>query len=383
MRPELWTVWGTHFTIPTYGFICLVGFVVAVWIAVRRAKKAGGDPEAITTIALIGGVFGILGSRGMHFVHYLWDGDGPGERPVTETAAAMLEGGEILGGVLLGVAAIVVYLAATRKPVRLYLDIIVAPMILAMGIGRLGCLMAGCCWGSPCVTQAGDAALPWAVRFPYGSPAYLRQWVDGLLTTPDELLWVMPGAERPSPIPPKILADGAIDGHHALSRYAEHRSEARALEGALPGRSRQQKAEYVAAALHLRELSARAGRPVTLANLREVAAGQHTLWIHPTQIYDAIALTLLFLVLSAVFHRRQRQVMVVAWTMVLYPISRFTQELIRADSPRDVGGLTISQFLSLVVLLLGVVLLVLLVKVLPPRSPRTGRGFVQPAKAPA
>ena len=75
--------------------------------------------------------------------------------------------------------------------------------------------------------------------------------------------------------------------------------------------------------------------------------------------------------------------MVVAWTMVLYPISRFTQELIRADSPRDVGGLTISQFLSLVVLLLGVVFLVLLVKILPPRSSRTGRGFVQPAKAPA
>ena len=58
------------------------------------------------------------------------------------------------------------------------------------------------------------------VTDPFGeyTPAYLQQWVDGLLTTPDELLWVMPGAERPSPMPPKILANEAIDGHHALSR---------------------------------------------------------------------------------------------------------------------------------------------------------------------
>ena len=108
-----------------------------------------------------------------------------------------------------------------------------------------------------------------------------------------------------------------------------------------------------------------------MADLRSIATAQHTLWVHPTQVYDAISLTLMFLVLSAVLHRRRRHGMVIAWTMLLYPVSRFVQEMLRADNPHDVAGLTVSQFLSLVLFGLGLVYMFVLIRLLPERSPRT------------
>ncbi len=46
---------------------------------------------------------------------------------------------------------------------------------LAMGVMRIGCFVVGCCHGPP-------STLPWAMRFPVGSPAWLahveRGWLD-------------------------------------------------------------------------------------------------------------------------------------------------------------------------------------------------------------
>ncbi|MHC4090373.1 MAG: prolipoprotein diacylglyceryl transferase [Planctomycetota bacterium] len=397
MHPDLWTVPGVDFTIPSYGFVCLVGFVLAIWVAVRRAKGIGCDAQAVTTVALIGGVLGILGSRGMQLVHHFWDRIRTGEMGAGEAVTTIYEGGEILGGVLLGTAGVIVYLAVRRKPIRVYLDIIVGPLILAMGIGRLGCLMAGCCWGAVCTTEVGDKSLPWAIRFPYGSQAYIQQWVDGQLTVPNELLWISPQTKASRPIPRKLLSDDAPELDETLAAYrdkfltlaelrkadpdgaeaAQCRQELRTLEASLPGESKKERGQYATAAIHLARLSnsredaARVG----LTDLCRLAAGQCSLWVHPTQVYDALALLFLFLVLSVVFYRRQRPGMVVAWAMLLYPVGRFTQEFIRADNPRDVGALTISQFLSLVMFLLGLIYLILLFKVLP-----AGRDQIAPGK---
>jgi phosphatidylglycerol:prolipoprotein diacylglycerol transferase len=271
-----------------------------------------------------------------------------------------------------------------------------------MGIGRVGCLLAGCCWGETCVTEAGEKALPWAIRFPYGAPAYIRQWEREQLTVPDELLWVAPGTGIRTPIPPEILSEPALDDNETLTRYADHllaaqalrgsapdspeaarhEEQARALEPDLPGRSKQQKADYVAAAVHLARLSKSrpADQPATMADLRAVAAAQRTQWVHPTQVYDAVGLVLMFFVLSAILHRRRRHGLVIAWTMLLYPASRFVQEMLRGDNPHDVAGLTISQFLSLIVFAAGLLYMLVLLKYLPVQSPRAAEVASSPSR---
>ncbi len=406
MHPDLWTIPGVGYTIRAYGLCMLIGFALAVWIAVARAKRVKADPSAITTASIIGLAVGIIGCRGMHLLHYFGPQLRSGEMGARDVVA-MSGGGEIMGGVLLAIASVVLYLALRRKSIRLYLDILVAPMILAMGIGRIGCLMFGCCWGQTCVTEGGDSALAWGVRFPYGSPAYMRHWEEEKLSVPGELMWRSPVNKELSPFPRVLLFDPALEDPVA-ARFAETASTVRelrqadpqgeelgrkqdeliGLQQALPGGTRIKQKAYAAAAIHLHQLAGRQGTdlPAALAHLRELAAKQHSLWVHPTQIYDAIGLTIMFVVLSIIFHRRKRHGMVIAWTMILYAASRYLQEMLRADNPHDVGGFTISQFLSLAVLLLGVIYLVLLLKVLPeksPRAPQTAPEPVEPSPSPA
>ncbi len=75
--------------------------------------------------------------------------------------------------------------------------------------------------------------------------------------------------------------------------------------------------------------------------------------IHPTQLYSALdGLVLLFL-LSAYYPRRKRDGEVMALLMVTYPVTRFLIEGLRNDEPAFVFGMTVSQAISVVVVLAG------------------------------
>ena len=54
---------------------------------------------------------------------------------------------------------------------------------LGLGFGRMGCLLAGCCFGTTC-------DLPWAVAFPWRSAASEEQFRDHLLASPK--MWSLP-----------------------------------------------------------------------------------------------------------------------------------------------------------------------------------------------
>ncbi len=384
MHPQLWIIPGTHIGVPAYGFLMLVGFVLAVWLSVVRAKRVGADASVVTSMAAIGGLTGYLGSRGMHLVHYYWARLVAGQMDAAEVMATLASGGEVLGGVVAATVCVIAYLAVTRRPIGRYLDIMFPPMILAMGIGRVGCLLYGCCWGQVCQTEAGGPGVPWAVHFPYGAPAHFAHCDQERLTIPDDLIFRVPGSDVWAPLPRHLLHDSARTLDQDLARCVEHleavaelrridpnhpdvashQQALRVLQPRLPGGSKLQQAEYLAAAVHLRKLAARDGQTPEAAfgRLRELAASQHSLWVHPTQVYDAAGLGILFVLLSAIFYRKRRDGVVVGWTMVLYSAGRFTLELLRDDNPHDVFGLTVSQFISLSVLAIGLIYLVLLTR---------------------
>ena len=77
--------------------------------------------------------------------------------------------------------------------------------------------------------------------------------------------------------------------------------------------------------------------------------------VHPTQLYSAIdGLVLLFL-LSAYYPLRRRDGEVMALLMVTYPVTRFLIEYLRNDEGIFWFGLTISQNISVFLLLAGIV----------------------------
>jgi phosphatidylglycerol---prolipoprotein diacylglyceryl transferase len=82
----------------------------------------------------------------------------------------------------------------------------------------------------------------------------------------------------------------------------------------------------------------------------------HSLPVHPTQLYAALDGIILLSLLSAFYPFRRRDGEVMALLMVTYPVTRFFIETLRDDEGVFLIGLTISQFISVVLFPCGVAL---------------------------
>ena len=152
-----------------YGVMLLVAVTAAVALAVRRARRLGIDPELMLTLTFWAFVPGILGARAFYVIEY-WDElqrATPGQTLLT--IVNMTEGGLVVyGSVIGGVVGLAAFIYKYKMPPLATLDLVVPSFVLGMAIGRIGCLLNGCCYGGLC-------DLPWAVTFPAGSPPYRHQ----------------------------------------------------------------------------------------------------------------------------------------------------------------------------------------------------------------
>jgi phosphatidylglycerol:prolipoprotein diacylglycerol transferase len=84
------------------------------------------------------------------------------------------------------------------------------------------------------------------------------------------------------------------------------------------------------------------------------ATSTATMTLHPTQLYSSLN-GLVLAALTAVYYRyRSGDGSVVALALMTYPVSRICVEILRGDEMGQLGtGLTISQLVSLGVLVLG------------------------------
>ncbi len=174
-------------TIPiyAYGFMLMVGFLVTIYVARKKAKAEGMDPEIISNIGLYTIFAGILGGR----TFYVIQNFGTYKHNLLD-AFKVYEGGLVFyGGLMASIAAIVIYSKTKKVPVLKTIDIIAFAFALGVVCGRIGCFLNGCCWGDVCSPD-----LPWAVSFPKsvdvnnmidGSPAFLHHLGKGLVGTSD------------------------------------------------------------------------------------------------------------------------------------------------------------------------------------------------------
>lgn len=149
-----------HLQLFGYGVMVVLGFVAAVLLARRRARRAGERPEHISAAALLSLLGGVLGARGAYVaLHWSEFSSSPNLLAAifNLTAGGLVYYGAIAGGAV----AVLAYVLIRRLPVRRYGDIIAPCLMLGLAFGRAGCLLNGCCWGAP----AGDDA-PLSVTFP-------------------------------------------------------------------------------------------------------------------------------------------------------------------------------------------------------------------------
>ncbi len=164
MHPVLFEFAGI--TIGSYSVLLAIAIVVSVSLAVREAERRHLPityPMAV--LVLLGALFGARVFWILQFSEpsQLW-------RAVILWSPGLVFYGGLVGGNLV----LLVALRYRGAPLWPSLDVVAPHAALGEGIARIGCFLAGCCWGRVCT-------VPWGVRFPAGSFAYVDQLDAGLL----------------------------------------------------------------------------------------------------------------------------------------------------------------------------------------------------------
>ncbi len=81
----------------------------------------------------------------------------------------------------------------------------------------------------------------------------------------------------------------------------------------------------------------------------------HSLWLHPTQLYSTLDGLILLLLLTAYFPIRRRDGEVMGLLLLAYPVTRFLIEHLRNDEGVFAAGMTISQSISVGLIGFGLV----------------------------
>ena len=137
------------FTVHGYGLMIGLGIVAALLVGDYRAKKRGLDGDLIYGMTFFAVIFGFLAAR-ILFIITEWSSFVKNPLAFISGAGYVVFGG-ILGGVL------TVYLYCRIKKVKFvdYYDLMVPSVALAQGLGRIGCFLAGCCYGKETTSPLG------------------------------------------------------------------------------------------------------------------------------------------------------------------------------------------------------------------------------------
>ncbi|MCH7595221.1 MAG: prolipoprotein diacylglyceryl transferase [Planctomycetes bacterium] len=388
MHPELLTLPGGY-SIKTYGFCMMLGFLSSVWLAMRRAERVKADPDRVLDISFLCLLFGVGGARLFYVIHY-WKTQFADTPNPFMAAIDITNGGlEFLGGFIGAVVVVGIYFAWKKDSLRLYLDIMAPSTMWGLAFGRLGCFFNGCCFGGVCaLTPTPSVEQAVAVEFPFASPAHWKHWEDRHVTAPAELITTTAGMLIPALVPDRELSmsvnrrerplreleDVRAAYRLALAKNPKGEEAARLKEAreAAGKRTKDRQKEMLGLTLAQRFPSrVEASRTTSVSELEDLAAASRSLPVHPTQLYAAGSAMLLSAFLSALFYRRKRHGVVIGMLLLLYPIQRTILELIRADNPHDVAGLTVSQSISLGLFVLALIYFAVLYRMMPERSPHT------------
>ena len=152
MHPDLIHI--GSFALPSYGLMMALGFLAALWLLRRRAPAFGIAPDAASDVGIWLLLSGLVGAKLLLVVvewpHYVssWNG-------VKDLARA---GGVFYGGLLGAIVGTAIVLRKREIPFFTFADNAAPSIAIGQALGRVGCLLAGCCWGREC-------DLPWAITF--------------------------------------------------------------------------------------------------------------------------------------------------------------------------------------------------------------------------
>jgi phosphatidylglycerol---prolipoprotein diacylglyceryl transferase len=175
MYPELVRLFGGG--LHTYGVLIAVGFLLAIVMTTRQARREGTDPERLLDLAFWLLVAGFVGARLLFILtdlgHYVSECRGTGAVRTTSQAVwdctralHVWEGGLVwYGGFLSALGVGVWVLRRRRMKILRTADLIMPSVPLGHFFGRLGCFAGGCCFGKPTDSAIGVAFGPRSLAY--------------------------------------------------------------------------------------------------------------------------------------------------------------------------------------------------------------------------
>lgn len=185
MHPVLFTIpiFG-GLPVHTYGVLVATAFLVGMWWGGYDARRRGENPQRIMDLVFYMLLSGVLVSR----LHYILVVD-PGMflRAPLDVFKIWQGGITWYGGVIGGTLGVVAYVWYYKLSFWTCADIVAPGLSIGHAIGRLGCLMAGCCHGLPSPVGAW-----YGITFPDGvgslAPAGIPLYPTQLMESAGEVL---------------------------------------------------------------------------------------------------------------------------------------------------------------------------------------------------
>jgi phosphatidylglycerol:prolipoprotein diacylglycerol transferase len=168
MHPVLFTIPFIKFPIHAYGFMLALSFLLGIWIASVRAKRAGLKSEVVADLGFWVICAAIVGSRAyyvlLHFDEF--KGDLMAIINPFHGGTVGIGGLVMYGGFIGAVLAAVFFFHRKKIPFLPYADVCTPSVALGVALTRIGCFLNGCCYGSPAAH---------GVTFPASSAAGMYQ----------------------------------------------------------------------------------------------------------------------------------------------------------------------------------------------------------------
>jgi len=338
-RFELRDTEGNPLGIPIrgYGVMLLLAVTSGLALALLRAKKLNLATDTVLALAFWLFCGGIVGAR-VFYVIQKWE---EFRRPsVSETLWKIVqftEGGLVVFGALMGALLALVLFARLRKlPILPLGDLVLPSFLIGQALGRVGCLLNGCCFGGVC-----ELPLP-AIQFPHGSLPYIQQLSSGELLG----LQIKTSGNNQRNTIEKVTANSlaAKQGWTSGSEIGE-------LKVVQFPRLPHGPTEPIPVGVETRVdgISYFIG-PADLP--------RWSLRTHPAQLYAAIDAAILAGLLWCLWPYCRRDGTIIGLGLALHAVSRFLLEWIRTDEAPIFGTpFTISQWISLALFAAGLALI--------------------------
>lgn len=138
--------------VTSFGFMVGLGIMVGAWSNHRRRALAGLDGSGIQDALVYAILGGLLGARLLFVLLNLGYYEAHPADMLNTREGGISWYGAVAGGVL----ALALFCRARKVALPSLLDVFAPGLLAAQAVGRVGCLLNGCCYGTP-------STLPWAV----------------------------------------------------------------------------------------------------------------------------------------------------------------------------------------------------------------------------